>query len=899
MYSDAVTEARPTVGGFAADLDALNDPAAISAYLKEWRGRLNSPAGLRDAGSALMQQNSALIDAVLHRLFAISVARSVQDSTCGGASSHEPAMAIIATGGYGRQEMAPYSDVDVTFIPEREDDDRLNAVIKDMFQLVMDVFLYGADIKVGYAYRPIGELEQLDHQTRTALLDARFLCGDQELFKGFRALFRSQLLTADFVFRKWSERQAVLEKLGGDNVYSLEPNVKEGAGGLREIQTAEWIGEVRYKAGFTRVWPTLVERGIVGAADADAILESREFLLGVRNAVHIVSKDARDAMTMEKQEQVAALFGYEETEAVPAVETFMRDYYRHAARARRVARRAVQRCLDSEMPLGLGLSSVDRALHLMDFGAASADSALPLHAAELAQAYSLKMSADVEEFISAFLKERPSPEDPAYAGRIFTRLLAVGKDIANVLEYLEEQGVLSWLIPEFGPLMTLIPYDAAHNYTVGAHSLRVVRNLEMLRSETDPKLGDYRRVAGEISLPEVLTMAGLIHDIGKQWDGSHAETGAVAAAAIADRFGWDAERREKLVFLVRQHLVMAETSRLRDLSLEETVRDFARRVPDMDSLNMLYLLTYADTNAVGPGVWTDVQGKFLTELYYRTEAVLSGSIDTGDAPAYVPNLARQRDRIRKQLAEHNLPIDLIHEHTRNLPAHYLLNTPLEEMYLHIAMVGRLRETYQPIVDFKNEYGTAYTEMVLCTFDDPLPGLLAKITGVLYAHDINVHIAQVFTREGSIGIAIDTLWVDYRGRQLPVAKRAEVQEGLRKVLLGEMTIDDLLHKCNKPLKEQAIYSAKIDDVSSERFSVLEVTAPDEKGVLFRLASAISKLGWDIHAARLSAWGSRARDAFYVTDQRGGKVPAEDVSRIAELLPSLTFSRRKQPVVKRGK
>ncbi|BDI32137.1 bifunctional uridylyltransferase/uridylyl-removing enzyme [Capsulimonas corticalis] len=876
---------------FEPQLASLSTTADIGAFLKKCHQEINSLDRLSSgAGVALLAHNCALVDAVLRRLFALAVEHAAALAPAGEDAPTMPELTIVASGGYGRRELAPYSDVDVTFVSVREDDAYLNAIIKDMFQSVMDVFLYGANLKVGYAYRLLGDLGQLDHQTQTTLLDARFLCGDSELFKEFRATFRAQLLTADFMFQKWAERKSVLAKFGGDQVYVVEPQIKEGAGGLRDIQNAEWIGEARYRVSYSRVWRTLVEQGIVTERESASIRAAREFLWNVRSVLHMVAGEARDTMTTEKQESVAAYLGYPDGPETPAVETFMREYYTHAAEARRIARKAIKRCLDSEILLGLGLASIRRSLYVADPDIADRDMAMPLHAAELAQAYSLTISDELEEAICRFLERHPTAPDPAYAGRVFTRLLA-SKDASAILDRLSEQGVLAWLLPEFAPLMTLIPYDAAHDFTVGAHSLRVVRNLHQFHQETDPRFADFRRVAGEVAFPEVLNLAGLIHDIGKQWpEGGHAETGADASVLIAERIGWDTERRDKLVFLIRNHLLMAETSRLRDLSLEETVREFTRQVPDMESLNMLYLLTCADTQAVGEGVWTEVKGKFLTELYYRAEAVLAGG-SSGETPAFVPNLARQRDRIRKQLAQHNLPIDLIHEHTRNLPAQYLLNTPLEEMYLHIAMIGRLRETFTPIVDFRHEFGNDYTEITICAYDDPKPGLLAKITGVLYAHDINVHVAQVFTREASVRIAIDTLWIDYRGKPLASGKKAEIQESLRKVMLGEMALADLLKKRNKPVKDQTIYSAKIDDTTSDQFSLLEVSAPDEKGVVYRLANVVSGLGWNIHAARLSVWGSRARDAFYVTGPDGKKLPASDVARLLEVLPVSTFVKRK--------
>ncbi len=883
---------------FGPALAHLETASAIGAFLKGWHAQINAPSVAQESSRVLLAHNTALVDAVLRRLFVLASVHA------GLPDTQVPALAVVATGGYGRRELAPFSDVDLTFVATQEDDSALNALIKEMFQLVMDVFLYGANLKVGYAYRLLGDLGQLDHQTQTTLLDARFLCGDRELFRAFRREFRAQLLQADFLFQKWAERQAVLAKMGGDQVYTVEPNVKEGAGGLRDIQCAEWVGEVRFHVGLPRLWATLGEQGFVTDADADALAESRAFLLRVRNVLHLVSREARDTLTAEKQEAVATLLRYPDTPDAPPVEGFMRDYFAHAARARRIARKAIARCLDSALPLGLGLSSLERTVQVSDPDAAAADPAMPLHVAELAQAYALGVSLQTEEQISRFLEVCPAPTDPLLAGRVFTRLLTTGRAVADTLTRLEQQGALGWLLPEFGALMTLIPYDAAHDFTVGAHSLRVVRNLERLKTETDPRLATLRRLTGEVAFPEVLYLAGLVHDVGKQWpNGPHEESGAVAAGQIAERLGWDAERGGKLTWLVRHHLLMAETSRLRDLTLDETLHGFLRVVSDMDSLNMLYLLTYADTLAVGAGVWTEVTGKFLAELYHRAEAGLQSTpLGSGEGardlnpslpvPLMGTTLARQRERIRKGLAHHDLPPEVVHEHTRNLPAPYLLNTPLEEMYLHIAMINRLRETFQPITDFKNEYGADHTELTLCAFDDPRPGLLAKITGVLYAYDVNVHVAQVFTREASVRIAIDTLWVDYRGKPLSAGKKTEVQTGLRRVLLGEIGVGALLQKQKKPLKEQSIYSATIDDTASERFSLLEVSAPDERGVLYRLTRAISALDWNIHAARLSVWGSRARDAFYVTDRDGQKIPAGGVQRLLSALPLATWSRTKR-------
>lgn len=877
---------------FAKDLTSLSDTSELSTYLKLWHQKFNDKQSfVADDPGAMLERNVALVDAVLERIYCLSVSNAkalhgLEDSAI------VPSLAIVATGGYGRCELAPHSDVDLTFVPGREDDEYLNSVIKDMFQRVMDVFLYGANLKVGYGYRYIGDLKELDHQTQTTLLDSRFLCGDPELFVEFRNTFRSNILTADFIFQKWAERQSVLLKHGGDIVYGVEPNLKEGAGGLRDIQTAEWIAGVTFRASLGRIWDLLVEREFLSQADCDSIHVAKRFLWRTRIAVHIVSAGPRDALTPEKQELVASMLGYRDTDLTPAVEYLMRDCYTQMATVKRISRAVVDRCLQSDIPIGLGLSTVDRCLVVADREAANKDPSLPLHISELIMAYNLRVTPDLNDDVREYLITNPQPADTTEPGRVFTRILSSGNGVYECVKWLEEQGAIAWLIPDFGPLMTLIPYDAAHDFTVGAHSLRVIEFLDLLRKESESKYGALKKALSEVTYREVLYLAGLVHDIGKQWPdrGGHSDSGAAAARGIAERLGWDTDRIEKLVFLVKNHLLMAETSRLRDITLDETVLEFIRIVRDVDNLNMLFLLTYADTTAVGTGVWTEVHNKFLTELYFRSEAILSEKNRDGDAPAFVPNITRHRERIKRQLALHNIPADTVHEHTRNLPAQYLLNTPLEDMYLHIAMIGRLRETYQPIIDFKHDFGSEFTELTICAFDDPKPGLLAKITGVLYAHDINVHVAQVFTREASVRIAIDTVWADFRGRPLTAGKKGELQESFRKVLTGEQSLDELLTRTHKTDKQQVLYSAKIDDKTSDRFSVLEISAPDEKGTLFRLANAISALEWNIHAARLAVWGSRARDAFYVTAAGGGKIAAQDVSNLLALLPTASFSKR---------
>jgi [protein-PII] uridylyltransferase len=875
---------------FTEQLATLQEMAEISTFLKEQRAEINRLTFDNDFGRDLLSRNVALVDNTIDRLYQIVCERLKWENPPTG-------LAIIATGGYGRQELSPQSDVDLTFVTAREEDEPLNALIKAMFQAVMDAFLYGANIKVGYAFRPLSELGQLDHQTQTALLDARLICGDIEVFEKFKVTFRNQLLVADFLFQKEAERTAIRSKHGCDTVFNVEPNVKEGAGGLRDAQTVRWFGQVLFNADTESSLEKLVEAGFLSHRDQDALRISYDLLLRARNVLHAIGQ-VRDVLTTEKQEIIAQHLGFVDFGTRPGVERFMESYYKTAESISRISNLVVMRCLDSRLDLGVGgLASINRQIAIVDADQAEKDSTLPLHACELAQAYGLGFGDSYIIFLQQYLEATPVPSNFELCGRVFSRILSAPNGVAKALQNLADQHVLSWLIPEFGAVRYLIPYDAAHDYTVGEHCLRVAQFLETLRETTEAKYQDYRRVWSDVSSPDVLLLAGLVHDLGKdvQFAGGHSEHGADLAATLGRRLGWSAERTDKLVFLVRHHLLMAETSRLRDIRLDETIRDFTRICTDLELLHMLYLLTCADTQEVGVGVWTEMKARFLAELYSRAVAALVAANEMGGVGAaafdYVPDLAKHRERIRKQLAHHNLPLDLVHEHTNRMSAQYLLNTPLEEIYLHMAMIDRLRQTGQPTVDLKTEFGSDYTEATVVAYDDTKPGLFAKIAGVLYALDLNLHASQVFTRGSSVRIALDTLWIDYRGKPLSSTKKAEVQETLRAVLTSTISLAELFEKRKKPAKVQIIHGARIDSISSDRYSLLEIRSPDEPGVIYRLSNAISRLGWNIHSARVSVWGSRVRATFYITDIEGAKISEDQLPIVYEALPREEYRSRR--------
>jgi [protein-PII] uridylyltransferase len=873
-----------------AVLAGLSEEKSLTDFVVRERKALQERWSPQHGGRHWMQEHAALIDAVLRRMLALSLERTGRENADG--------IAILATGGYGQRLLAPGSDVDVTFLAERDADP---PVLRALFALVMDVLLSGAKMKVGYAYRTFADIEgeALDHQTQTALLDARLVAGDGSLFARFDHLFQEHLQIADFLFRKEAERH--LRRGRADaSVFVAEPDVKNGLGGLRDLQTAAWMGRVRFHRPGEALWRDLVRRKVITRDDLRHLIAAREFLLIVRCALHLEAGEQRDLLTRYRQEQVAARLGYLlPDDEGPDIQAFMQRYYAAAADINRISDKVVTRCLDTPIALDhdSGLSSIRRRVAITEPAKTDKDLLWPLRALDFCQAYGLRLALATEEAIQAFLQrgDWQNKEARKQAGVAFLTLLAKPGDTVETLRRMNRTRLLNDLLPEFDRCMSLLPYDPSHVYTIGEHSLRVLGNLVDLREgivDDDTRMGTNRTTLKALDTPLPLYLSALLHDIGKQWPTDrtgvrqpHEETGAERVPEICDRLGCPPEVTATTTFLVRHHLLLARTSRLRDLSDPATIREVARVVGDAERLRMLYLLTYADTKAVAPGVLSEMNAHLLQELFLRTEALLTqeSSVDAESGEGTkAARLDSVRERLHRQLTREpvtpaGVTPEVIRAHIEAMPAAYLLNTPPETMARHLAMVARLQAGEPVVIDLRTmapELGL--TEITVVTHDDPQPGLLAKLTGALLSSDVALHTVKVFTRDDPDGerIAIDTLMVNSHGRPLGPDKRASVEKAIRAVLSGEQTVADLMARRRKPFTmRQPVRFFHVDDTVSSEYTLLDVDTPDELGVVYRLATILTGLGWNIHAARLTAWGGNARCAFYLTDAAGKPIPAE--------------------------
>ncbi|MBM3947547.1 MAG: HD domain-containing protein, partial [SAR202 cluster bacterium] len=504
-----------------------------------------------------------------------------------------PKICIAATGGYGRRELCPYSDIDVTFVVAEEEDEYLDAVVRQMFMTIMEVFKSRCGLKVGYGYRTVSGADQLDHQTQTALLDLRVVAGSHRLGEEFRREVLQHIWPASFLRTKLEERVAQRARLGG-TVHQVEPELREGPGGLRDIHLAEWLAATSFPSTRGDVWHQLQRLGAVSPRDVQAVTEAREFLLTVRNWAHWQTERLADRLVRDRQEAVAVALHCAEDGRVSRVERFMEQYYRAAENSLRVSGFVADRCLAERLSLSEELACSGSELFVAYPWVRAIAPRFLMEMAQHFQSHGLHPGHELRRILSQQLEQCPElGEDPEACQDFMGLLRAVptaGRrpvleggepppGVYNTLRMLADLGLLQRLLPELGEAYRRVPFDPAHRHSIGFHLLETVRCLERLRFTQDPALDEFRKPWSAVRSPEILYLAALLHDIGKLVVGiPHPEAGAEMAHRLCRRLGLDDAAADAVVHLVRIHMVMSDTAQLRDLTLEKTLHDFCEAV---------------------------------------------------------------------------------------------------------------------------------------------------------------------------------------------------------------------------------------------------------------------------------------------------------------------------------
>ncbi len=812
------------------------------------------------SGGEIVQRRTALIDRFLREAH----------------HRRESAPCLLAVGGYGRGELNPFSDIDIMFLC-KDEADRERAV--ELLYLLWD-----AGMDIGYSVRTISECTELarqDIKIRTSLLEARLIAGDAGLFSAFLAAMQSSVFywkPSGFVTEKIAERNATRLKYGG-SIYLREPNIKEGTGGLRDIHIALWIAFVHFQVPSLS---HLISKGVLSDGQYGVFLRSRNFLWRLRNEMHYLTGRKNDHLTFDLQEQAAKDFGFRDSAHLLAVERFMKAYFIHARNIKEFSNIVVEAALPRprkrwfERTRTLGeFSLVGNTLVLRGEQDCCSDILL-LQAFRIAQSQNAVFSDRLKACVRSCRLGEEALRSPR-GSELFREILNDPANLSDTLSLMKDLRFLGRYIPEFRTIQALARHDYYHMYAVDEHILLAIRNLEKLWSGNYPSLTTLREAFSSVTKRWVLFLAALIHDLGKAHRQDHESHGVMVAERVLDRLGVTGNDRSRILFLVRHHIVMSMLSQRRELSDRKVIADFSRLVQDRQNLAMLYLLTYADVSAVNPGAWTQWKAALLQDLYIKT----LGYFESTDlAEGMQSRLLTRSAKIREAAAGLFSPEE-IDSFLVSMPDQYILSTSTQRVLDHMRLVLRLlREKL--VIQERHYPEKGYTELTVCAHD--AYGMFYRTAGAIAAKNLNILRAQVYTSRS--GVMIDTFQItDPEGKLCDYSDAWEsVRTALRASLMsGKKPPEPGLYTAGRRIPGDIVPAVEFDNETSEVFTIIDVTARDMVGFLYRITKILYELNLDIGSAKIVTEGARAMDSFYVTDLLRKKITDNDrLEKIREAL-----------------
>jgi [protein-PII] uridylyltransferase len=873
--------------------------AILKRFLDDGRRLAEEQLKLTGKGLDCAASLSALQDQVIELLYDVTIRQFYRVQN----PSTSERISIVAVGGYGRGTLAPGSDIDLLFLLPYKQTAWSESIAEFMLYVLWDLRL-----KVGHAARSIDDCVRLarsDDTILTALLEARFICGDRALFEDMSLRFRKEVVSAgakEFIAVKLAERDARHLK-AGQSRYLVEPDVKDGVGGLRDLHTLFWIA--RYVYGSSSALD-LEAKNVFTREEVARFIRCEDFLWAVRCHLHFMTGRNVDRLSFELQAELAERLGYTAHAGLKHVERFMKHYFLIAKEVGDLTRIfcAVLEAQEMKKSPGMvefwrGFTSKSKAAPIpsndnfridtgrMNVSHESAFASDPVNILRLfayADEYRTGIHPDALKLVRRSLPLVGSRlRDDAEANRLFLHLLTESRDPETTLRRLNEAGVLGRFIADFGKIVALMQFNMYHHYTVDEHLIRAVGILSEIERGT---LKEDHPVASHIvqtlSMRRALYVAVLLHDIAKGRPEHHSIAGERLALTLCPRLGLTPAETETVAWLIRYHLLMSETAQMRDLNDFKTILDFAKVVQSPERLKLLLILTVVDIRAVGPDVWNGWKGQLLRTLYWETEPILSGghtaisrSIRVAEAQnKFLSHFPGWSDAEKQAFVQrHYDPYWLTVDESHQLQHAQLILEALEK--------GQTIATHVATDEF-----TAITELTVYAPDHPR--LLALLTGACAASGANIVGAQIFTTTD--GMALDTILIQREFADASDEKRRgdRVAELVRQALRGELRLREkvaALPKTKGRLKAFSVVpQVIIDNDSSNRYTVVEVAGLDRTGLLFHLTEALSALNLNIVSAHIATFGERAVDVFYVTDLTGAKITLD--SRVKKIVAELT-------------
>ncbi len=907
---------------FAGDVPSPERLAAAKAYLKAEQVALLAAHQAGSTGLAIVRARSASIDTLLVALFDYAIAAFTRQ--------HGPQpmpVSLLALGGYGREELAPWSDIDVMFLFPAKTKSALAQPLQEQLTQEILYLLWDCGLKVGHSTRTLDEVfieARKDIQTKTALLEARLVAGSPALAETFAQTYRNFYTSEDpkaYIAARLDDQNSRRAKFA-DTVFNQEPDLKNGVGGLRDYQSTVWMARV--KLGIDTL-VDLAAQNYLKPADVEAAQRAYEFILRVRNELHFISPRPTDILNLDTQPRVAENLGYTETDMLQRVEHFMQDYYRAAQTIFRMSK-----LVESRLALSIGRgakgtgSSIRESLLISRFTRSKRLDGFIVRGRELAAESPAVFTSDPVRLIRVFrhsqqldcaidlhLRELIRESLPLLTAEVaasadatasFRAILSEVGAVYPALALMHELGVLGRFIPAFDALTCLVQHEYYHRYTADVHTLNAIRELDRIFTAAEPITLKYREVLHEVSDSALLYLTLLLHDIGKaEGIQGHAESGVRIAEPLLKRFDVSPEGCAVVSFVIQNHLAMARFWQKRDVDDPNTAAAFADLVLDPERLRMLYVHTFCDARGTTVDLWNSYKDTLHTTLFRATlERLKHGP--TLAASYEAKKLMTQQDLIAQRIP--GISDDEITAHFSLLPDRYFIHTEGSEIALHIQMVNKLFTsiaaadsvgTLRPVIEWKDDLNRSLTVVNVVTWDRA--GLFYKLAGALSVAGLSILGAKVISRTDHI--AIDTFYVVEPGRG--VVQSAAAQEIFAKTIESALVSNkdlypDIVAQAKKiaatrylsTTNGEALHSSfpptveVYHEISMQR-TIVEIQARDQIGLLYRLAKTVSDHGFDTTFARIGTERGVAIDTFYI--ESGDHAAVENPERLHALRDAL--------------
>lgn len=875
----------------------LLDHEILSAqdYIKKCDERVKALVSHDYSATDIHRVRSLMMDRLICGLFSKHEATALSEQVQKGQSKE---YVLIATGGYAREEMSLFSDIDLLLLHRSKSSKTYKPLMEKLLYVLWDLKL-----DVGHAVRKLNECEDLmkaEQTIFTSMLDLRPLTGSPDLFQELvdlrNSLIRNKKNKRKFFQAKLDERASRLEKYGR-SVYLLQPNIKEGEGALRDLHFIRWLaGLVGIKTGFQGLY----QNDFIDKAELQFLEYALEYFLDLRNRLHLLSKKRNDQMTFDMQEGLSKRMRYyDEDEGILGVERFMQNYYAVATRVNKIVNTLIKKIVSFEQGFFSNLIKrlqskkidgnfkvVNRQIMASNHKIFSEHPSLLMLVFRYAQQFGFDIHFETKDLIENHLNlVDENFRKQSEVNFLFRQIISDFHNLGHTLFVMHQVQFIDRFIPEFGKIRNRIQHDAYHAFTVDTHSILAINEISNLFCEKkyQEKFPSYREALLSIQRPDLLTLGLLFHDIGKGGGGDHCVLGGKLATDITSRFGYSKAEQEIIEFLVLSHLMMSHLSQRRDINDHQLISEFAHSIGSLDRLNMLYVLTWADIRAVGTDTWTDWRGGLLTSLYEKTLNILTSREDSQDVVRRRVADVRKAilHRMKSQIDENQLEKFL-----ESISPRYVLAHTDAEIYDHFHFIMGHDDSKLSFME-KEIPDSSVSDLFIYTMNNPR--IVPLATGVMLALEINILAMEFFMLSDGhvfIKMRVQTKYKESLRKEhlVPTLERY-----LNDVFTGKNKVEDLIQRrqraefmVRRPI-QRARTQILVDNDVSAYYTVIDVFAHDRLGLLYDIVKCLVTNGCYVEVSKISTKVEQVVDSFYVKDIFGHKITSKQ--KLTEIKQSL--------------